>query len=205
MVKPATDSLCTAASGKVHTEVSVLLEFVSLGEATVYVWLASVKRRSSFNLLVSVGKVFVVPDVIVVVTLYICCVFLRLLYLLSRWLLHKSRHLCISELLEEFVVLLELLILDTIWILLIHICLFIPLCQLLISFLFLINSCLSFTFIAKLFRSFLLLIVLRVHQLQVLHLKFFNLCLLFPVLFSLFLFSIFSLLFLFRKLGLILL
>ena len=111
----------------------------------------------------------------------------------------------ISELLEEFVVLLELLILDTFWILLIHICLFIPLCQLLISILLLINSCFSLTFIAKLFRSFLLLIVFRVHHFQVLHLKFFNLCLLFPVLFSLFLFSIFSLLFLFRKLGLILL
>jgi len=113
MVEAAIGPFRASSSSEVNTEVGrpFLLELVSLGKASVDLWVAFVQRGRPLHHLVAVCQVLIIPNVVVVVPLNVSCVLLRLLHLSSGWPLHEVPHLKVSELLEQLVLSLEVFIL----------------------------------------------------------------------------------------------
>jgi hypothetical protein len=127
-------------------------------------------------MLVSVGQILIIPYVVIVVTFYVCSVFLRLLDLSPRRSAHYSSHVDVLEHLKQLI--------------LFFLFLFLRFSGLLLCFiLVLVNPffiCVATCMLDLLSRS--TLIVLWVHGLQVFLLKSLYVLLLFAVLLPLFLF-----------------
>lgn len=116
VVELAVGALAAAASSEIDAEVSgsFAFQFVSLSEAGVDCRLQLVETDSSFLILVgiAVGQVLVVPNVVVVVALYVGCFLLQLSDLTASRPLHplmSQESLLIFKLLElSFFLLLHL-------------------------------------------------------------------------------------------------
>lgn len=70
VVKSAIHTFCASSSRKIDTEIgaSTLLQLICFCISCIDFWLALMQRRSSFDSCIPVGKVFVIPDVVVIVT-----------------------------------------------------------------------------------------------------------------------------------------
>jgi hypothetical protein len=105
--------------------------------------LAFIKRRSLFNLLISVGEILIIPDIIIIVSFNISSFFLRFLNLSTSRPLHHLAYLLISKLLKQFVFLLELLVFQVaIFIICIHIFVKVIFLNFLILIILVIKACL---------------------------------------------------------------
>ena len=90
MVIFAIDAFSARASCEIHTEVSavLLLKVICFCISGVDLGLQLREGRSSLDFDVAISQVLVVPDVVVVVALFVGGVFLALIDLLASWSLH---------------------------------------------------------------------------------------------------------------------
>ena len=100
----AVDTFRASTSRKVNTEVcwTFLLKVICFCESSVYLWLYFGERWRTLNLDVSVSQVFIIPDIVIVVTLFVCRVSFALIYLFSSSPLHPLVHLQVFELPKFF-------------------------------------------------------------------------------------------------------
>lgn len=176
VVKPAIDTLCACTSWKIDAEVCrpFLFKFVSFGEASVDFRVALKKWWCLFHSLSSVCEVLIIPDVVVIISLYIGCVFLWLLYLAPGRFFHPFLHLLILEEFKELIFTLWLLVFGRFFSWYFH--------HILLSRL----NFFSFFFWNNIISLWcLFLIILRIHRLHVLILQSLNVFLPFPKLFPL--------------------
>ena len=129
MIVFAVDTLRASTSRKVNTEVgwTFFLKVICFCESSVYLWLYFGEWWCTLNLYVSVSQVFIIPDIVIVVTFLVCSISLALVYLFSSSPLHPLVHLQVFELPKFFELFFSLF--SRIFIRLIFV-LFIPLCHL---------------------------------------------------------------------------
>ena len=91
----AVDTFRASTSCKVNTEVSwtFFLKVICFCESSVYLWLYFGEWWCTLNLNVSVSQVFIIPDIVIVVTLLVCSISLALVYLFSGSPLHPLVYL----------------------------------------------------------------------------------------------------------------
>jgi hypothetical protein len=193
MIESTVYSFRACTSSKVYAKIgrAFLFEFISLCVSSIDFRVAFIQRRGPLDMLISVSQVLIIPDVVIIISFNICGVLLGLLDLSSRWAGHELACLHVFEQFEDliFLLLFFLLLFDSLF-------MFPFFSFLLIFFSFNSINC-SMDFIL------LLLIEFRIHGLQVLPLKFFNLLLLSLILFLVLLFYLLFLDFLFRQLRLL--
>ena len=85
VVVPAISALRAAASREVNAEPAI---FLCLGVPCVLFRVALVEAWHAFLLHLPISQVLVIPDIVIIVTFYICSIFLtRVSHLPSSWLL----------------------------------------------------------------------------------------------------------------------
>ena len=99
MVIFAIDTFSARASCEIHAEVSavLLLKVICFCISSVDLWLQLRERRSSFDFDIAISQVLVVPNVVVIISFFICGVLFAFVYLFSRWSLHPFMNLEIFE------------------------------------------------------------------------------------------------------------
>ena len=173
MIKSAINSFCTTTSCIIHTEISwtFLFKFISFSIASIYLRITFVQRWCFLNLLISVSKIFIIPDIVIIVSFNICCFLFWFFNLSPRRSAHPFLNQHISELFEYFIFFLEffifqflilLICINIIWIWFILFG-FLILLLLFVNFFPLIN--LIIAIICCL--NFLLLKIVRIHYLEI--------------------------------------
>jgi hypothetical protein len=192
MIESTVYSFRARTSSKVYAKIgrAFLFEFISLCVSSIDFRVAFIQRRGPLDMLISVSQVLIIPDIVIIVSFDICGVLLGLLDLSSGWAGHEFARLHVLEQFEDliFLLLFFFLLFDSLFMF--------PLFSILLIF---------FSFnVINYFMNFilLLLIELRIHCLQVLPLKFFNLLLLSLILLLVLIFYLLFLDFLFRQLRL---
>lgn len=99
MIVPAIDTFSAGTSREVHAEVGgvAFLEVVSFCEACVDFSVQFSKRWGSIHVDTPICQVLVIPDVVVVIALFIRCFFLSFFRLTTGWSLHPLVHLEVLE------------------------------------------------------------------------------------------------------------
>jgi len=99
MIKSAVHTFSASTSSEVNAKVSrsFFFEFISFGKSSINFWITLIKSRCPFYLCISIGKVLIIPNVIIVVSFYICRLLFRLFDLSSSWPLHPLLYLLIVK------------------------------------------------------------------------------------------------------------
>ena len=100
----AVDTFRASTSRKVNTEVgwTFFLKVICFCESSVYLWLYFGEWWCTLNLNVSVSQVFIIPDIVIVVTFLVCSISLALVYLFSSSPLHPLVYLQVFKLPKFF-------------------------------------------------------------------------------------------------------
>ena len=102
MIIATVDTLSARTSRKVDAKVGgvPLLKVISLGEACVYLWMQLGQRRRSVDVHSAIRQILVVPNVVVVVALFVGCLLLSFFSLSPGGSLHPLVNLQVLKLVE---------------------------------------------------------------------------------------------------------
>ena len=113
----AIHTFCACTSCIINTKISwtLFLKVICFCESSINFRFNFSERRSSLNFDVSISQVFIVPNVIVIVSFFVSCISLTLCHLFSSRPLHPFVYLQISKLPESLKLFLSFLLRAIIW------------------------------------------------------------------------------------------